>query len=134
MSFKDADEVKHYIGGVFLRAFVDPELGPKLADTGLVLKLEFTDPDTELVVDMGQRSVGDGSGQGNPVAVMKMSAELSSAYWQGKVNLPLAMARGRIKVDGNIAGLLKLAPLTKRLFPAYVEALQADGRTDLIAS
>jgi hypothetical protein len=42
------------------------------------------------------------------------------------------MARGKIKVDGNVANLLKLAPLGKKLYPVYIGALRNDGRTDLL--
>lgn len=133
MTFKDSDEVRHYIGGVFTRAFDDEDLSKRLESTGAVLKFDFTDPDTILVVDMVGQTVGDGTGQPEPTATMRMTSDVGSAYWQGKVNLPLAMARGKIKVEGNVAGLLKLAPLGKKLFPAYVAALEADARQDLIA-
>lgn len=134
MAFTDADEVRRYIGGVFQAGFDDPELGPKMVATGIVVKFEFTEPDTDLVIDMGTQEVGDGTGMAAPNATMKMTADLGSAYWQGKVNLPLSMARGRIKVDGNVASLLKLAPLGKKLFPKYVAALEADGRQDLVVA
>lgn len=133
MAFKDADEVRHYIGSVFSVAFEDPEIGPKLKATGIVLGFKFTEPEALLVVDTTSATVGDGTGQPEPTAVMSMTSDLGSAYWQGKVNLPLAMARGKIKVEGNVASLLKLAPLGKKLFPAYIDRLQAAGRADLIA-
>lgn len=134
MAFKDADEVRRYIGGVFQAGFDDPEVGPRMVATGIVVKFEFTDPEADLVVDMGKQEIGDGVGMAEPNATMKMTADLGSAYWQGKVNLPLSMARGKIKVDGNVASLLKLAPLGKKLFPKYVAALQADGRQDLVVA
>ncbi len=134
MAFKDADEVRRYIGGVFQAGFDDPEVGPKMVATGIVVKFEFSEPETDLVIDMGKQEIGDGTGMAAPSATMKMSADLGSAYWQGKVNLPLSMARGKIKVDGNVASLLKLAPLGKKLFPKYVAALQADGRQDLVVA
>ncbi|GAB4008822.1 SCP2 sterol-binding domain-containing protein [Nocardioides ultimimeridianus] len=134
MGFKDADEVRHYIGGVFQAGFDDPEVGPKLQATGIVVKFAFTDPDADLVVDMAKQEIGDGAGMAEPNAVMRMTAELGSAYWQGKVNLPLSMARGKIKVDGNVATLLKIAPLGKKLFPKYVETLRAAGREDLVVA
>lgn len=133
MAFKDAAEVREYIGGVFVEAFADPEIGPRLASTGIVLGFDFTDPDTMLVIDTTSQTVGDGSGQPEPTAVMAMTADLGSAYWQGKVNLPLAMARGKIKVTGNVASLLKLAPLGKKLFPVYIDRITASGRQDLLA-
>lgn len=132
MTFKDAAEVRDYIGGVFVDAFADPEIGPKLVATGLVLGFDFTDPDTKLVIDTTAQTVGDGEGQPEPSAVMSMTADMGSAYWQGKVNLPLSMARGKIKVTGNVASLLKLAPLGKKLFPVYVDRIKASGRADLL--
>jgi putative sterol carrier protein len=134
MAFKDGDEVRQFIGSVFQAGFDDPEVGPKMQATGLVVKFAFTDPDADLVVDMGKQAVGDGAGMAEPVATMRMTADLGSAYWQGKVNLPLAMARGKIKVDGNVASLLKIAPLGKKLFPKYVETLRAAGRDDLVVA
>jgi hypothetical protein len=134
MGFKDADEVRHYIGSVFQAGFDDPELGPRLQATGIVVKFAFTEPETDLVVDMGKKEIGDGAGMAEPAATMRMTADLGSAYWQGKVNLPLSMARGRIKVDGNVANLLKIAPMGKKLFPKYVETLRAAGRDDLIVA
>jgi len=42
------------------------------------------------------------------------------------------MACGQVKVSGDVAQLLKLAPLGKSLFPAYVQPLKDDGRDDLV--
>ena len=134
MGFKDSEEVTKYIGGIFEVAFDDPEIGPKLAATGLVVAFDFTDPEAAVVVDMPNRAVGGGH-QGGPApsATMTMTAETGNAYWQGKVNLPLAMAKKKVKVDGNVASLLKLAPLAKKLYPGYIQHLKDDGRDDLLA-
>jgi putative sterol carrier protein len=133
MGFADAAEVRNYIGGIFETAFNDPEIGPKLVDTGLVVAFDFTEPDAVVVIDMANKAVHDGAnGSPEPIATMAMTAETGNAYWQGKVNLPLAMAKKKIRVDGNVASLLKLAPLGKKLYPSYIERLQRDGRDDLI--
>jgi hypothetical protein len=132
MGFTQSSEVHKYIGGIFEEAFKDPEIGPKLAATGVVLRFVFSEPESVLVVDTASQAVGDGTGQPAPTATMAMTADTGNAYWQGKVNLPLAMAKSKIKVEGNVAGLLKLAPLGKKLYPIYIEALRRDGRDDLI--
>ncbi|MGQ4618578.1 SCP2 sterol-binding domain-containing protein [Nocardia sp. R7R-8] len=132
MGFADADEVVKYLGGIFEDAFADPELGPKLRATGARLRTTYSDPDVSLIIDLGAgeiRPVGPDDGD---VAEMLMSADTGNAYWQGKVNLPLAMAKGKVKVSGNIASLLAMAPLTKKLVPTYIERLEVDGRTDLL--
>ena len=134
MGFANSAEVTKYIGGIFEAAFVDPEIGPKLEATGLVVAFDFTDPEAVVLIDMANKVVQDGlDGGPEPMATMSMTADTGSAYWQGKVNLPLAMAKKKIKVDGNVASLLKLAPLGKKLYPSYIERLKADGRDDLLA-
>jgi putative sterol carrier protein len=133
MGFKDAADVANYIGGIFSTAFEDPEIGPKLVGTGLVVAFDFTDPDAVVVIDMGNKSIRDGHAGGTPaMATMAMTADTGNAYWQGKVNLPLAMAKKKIRVEGNMASLLKLAPLGKKLYPGYIQRLKDDGRDDLI--
>jgi hypothetical protein len=133
MAFKDAGEVRKYIGGIFEAAFADPEIGPKLSATGIVLGFEFSDPEALLVVDAPGGVVELGAEHfARATATMRMSAETGNAYWQGKVNLPFAMARGKIKVGGNVASMLKLAPLGSKLYPAYIDSLQRDGRSDLL--
>lgn len=133
MSFTSQDEVWRYIGGIFDIAFKDEEIGPKLADTGIVVRFVFTEPDSVLLIDMTTQQVHQGDVAGlHPSATMVMKCEIANAYFQGKVNLPFAMARGKIAVDGNVASLLKLAPLGKKLYPVYIENLRRDGREDLL--
>src|SRR5690349_2750660 len=132
MGFSSHDEVRRYLGGVFEVAFADPEIGPKLRATGIILKTVYADPDAVVVIDCVKGEVRLGDEATEATAEMSMTADTGNAYWQGKVNLPLAMAKSRIKVQGNVAGLLKLAPLGKKLYPRYVELLTADGREDLL--
>ncbi len=133
MGFNNSEEVNKYIGGIFENAFDDPEIGPKLVGTGLVVAFDFSDPEAVVVVDMANKMVTNGlAGGPAPSATMTMTADTGNAYWQGKVNLPLAMAKKKVKVDGNVASLLKLAPLGKKLYGSYIQRLKEDGRDDLI--
>ncbi|WP_229052644.1 SCP2 sterol-binding domain-containing protein [Aeromicrobium sp. Leaf350] len=134
MGFQDSTEVMTYIGGIFEKAYEDPTLADKLRAAGIVLKFDFKDPDVVIVIDMANGTVTEGVGDLDPDAEMTMSSDVGNAYWQGKVNLPLAMAKGKIKVGGNVAAMLKVAPLSKQLFGTYVERLKADGRDDLLVA
>ena len=133
MTFLNDDEALRYIGGIFEAAFADEEIGPRLVATGIVLRFDFTEPEAVVVVDMANQAVHKGEIEGRDAsASMAMTCETANAYWQGKVNLPFAMARGKIKVNGQVADLLKIAPMGKKLFPVYVERLKDDGRQDLL--
>ncbi len=130
--YASEDELYKYVGGIFEKGFADPELGDKMAATGLVFQVKCTEPASSLIIDMPNRKVHQGTGGPEPQAALLMSTETSNGYWQGKVNLPFAMARGKVKVEGNVAKLLALSPLGKTLFPQYIDMLRADGREDLI--
>lgn len=132
--FANEEELHRYVGGIFETALADPELSDKLAGTGLVLRMHCTEPDSDLTVDLPGKTVYPGTEGPEPDATMTMSTDTANQYWQGKVNLPFAMARGKVTVDGTITKLLQLAPLSKKLFPVYVERLRNDGREDLVVT
>ena len=50
---------------------------------------------------------------------MKMSSETANRYFQGRENVALAIARGRIKTGGDIKAALQLIPITKPVFERY---------------
>ena len=130
--FATPEEMHRYIGRVFQDALADPELGDKMAATGLVLRVHCTEPDCDLTIDLPNKKVIAGTDGPTPDATMSMSTETANEYWQGKVNLPFAMARGKVKVEGKLTKLLQLAPMTRKLFPVYIDRLRADGRDDLV--
>lgn len=132
--FTDAEEVYRYIGGVFRAGGEDPVLGPKFAESGVVLRITYTDPEAVLTLDMPNRAVFTGAGQGPvPNVEMFMSADNGHRFWLGRLNLPLAMAKGQVRAKGPLPKILKLLPAAKDLFPRYEALLRADGREDLLA-
>lgn len=132
--FANEDELFKYVGAIFEKGFADDELGPKMASTAMVFETRCSEPDASIIIDMEGKKVYKGSDADRPAsdATLIMTTETANAYWQGKVNLPFAMARNKVTVEGNVAKLLSLSPLAKKLFPQYVEILEADGRHDLV--
>jgi hypothetical protein len=133
--FKDEHEVYRYIGGIFEATVADPELGPKFAASGVILRVEYTDPESVLSVDLPKRQVLYGLDARNgpkPVVSMWMKADVAHQYWLGNVNVSVALARGQMKAKGPIAKILKLVRLTKALVPRYKTLLLDNGRADLV--
>lgn len=129
--FKNDAEVYKYIGGVFERGLADPEIGPKLSASGVVLQINYTDPDATVTVDLPNGKVFAGATAIKPDIELFMSADTGNGFWQGKVNLSVAMAKGQVRAKGPVQKILKLVPTAKLLFPAYKAMLEADGRSDL---
>ena len=60
------------------------------------------------------------------MAAMTMDSEVANKYFQGKENVPIAIARRRIKTSGDIKSALKLVPITKPVFEKYREMVERD--------
>lgn len=133
-TFKNADEVYEYIGRVFEMAVDDPEFVKATKDSGLVVRLTHTDPDSTLLIDFPGRKVtcGEASAGGDSTVDLRMTADDSHKFWLGKLNFTLAMAQRKVKMDGSRSKALKLLPLTKPLFAKYEQLLKDSGREDLL--
>lgn len=134
-AFKDESEVYQFIGGIFEESLADPDIGPKFADSGVILKVTHPEPDAVFTVDMPSKKVlyGDDARNG-PKAVVEvfMKADVAHRFWLGKVNISLALAKGQMRAKGPVPKILKLVPLTKSLFPRYKDSLVKTGRTDVL--
>ncbi|AWK77008.1 SCP2 sterol-binding domain-containing protein [Rhodococcus ruber] len=131
--FKNDDDVYKYVGGVFTQGVADPELGPKFAESGVTLRITYTDPDSVITVDFPNGKVYTGAGVGpDPNVELFMSADNGNKFWLGNLNLPVAMAKGTVRAKGPVPKLLKLIPAAKTLFDPYRKMLAADERADLL--
>ena len=131
--FQEPKEVEHFIGGIFTECVEDPELGPKFALTGVIMKLNFTDPDVSIVVDFVEGKVfTDASGAPTPNIEMFMTSDVGHEYWLGKVNVSVALAKGTMRAKGPVPKILKIVPLTKHVFPRYQKMIMEAGRPELL--
>lgn len=135
--FSEAKEVEHFIGGIFIECLSDPELGPKFEETGTVLKLNFSEPDSTVLVDCGGRKVFTGAAVPSgpePNVEMWMTADVGHEYWLGKVQVAPALAKGQMRAKGPVPRILKLVPLTRHVFPRYEKMIESSGRAELKGS
>src|SRR3954447_23565813 len=131
--FSSPDEVREVIDQIFSMMDGDPDMGPKLRDADVPQRFEFTDVD--LVVNIRAARPDE---QGNlhwvwsddvdwdPKVRMTMSSETANKYFQGKENVPIAIARRRIKSSGDMKAALSLIPITKPIYPRYRELVEEE--------
>ena len=104
VELKSPKEFKEVMDAVFSLMSDDPDMGPKLKDADVPQRFEFDDVDMVCNVRAGR----DGEDANlhwewsddvdwEPKVQMKMSAEVAVRYFQGKENVPVAIARHRIK-------------------------------------
>ncbi len=130
--FKDDNEAYQFLGGIFEKAMESADISAKMAESGVILRLRYTDPDATITVDMHNKKVLTGDTSLTPTVEMFMSADTGNKFWLGKVNLAAALASGTVRARGPAPKILKLIPVTKQLFPHYADLLRAAGRTDLV--
>lgn len=122
--FRDAAEVDEYIGGMFRDAGTHPETGPKFREADMVMHVVYSDPDLELtVVFREDYQVVTGPSDIKPDLTLKMRADTADKFWRGDYNMTMGLAKGQVKAKGSVSKMLKLAPLTKPLFPVYREKI-----------
>lgn len=133
MPFTDTEDATHYLSSVFQAGFDDPAISTALAKSGLVLRMDVTEPALVLTVDLVNQTIHMGSDAPEANMSLGLTADTANRFWQGKVSVPLAVARGHIKLGGALPKLIALLPTAKPIQQRYVETLRADGRADLIA-
>lgn len=129
-AFRSAKEFREVMDRVFSLMDEDPQMGPKLRDADVPQRFEFDDVD--LVVNIRAARPDEPSNlvwawsddvDWRPRVRMTMSSETANRYFQGKENVPLAIARRRIKPGGDVGASLALIPITKPVFAQYRELL-----------
>ena len=131
--FSSSAEFREVMDKVFTIMSTDPEMGPKLRDARVPQRFEF--PDQDAVVNI---TYDESGGEQNlrwkwsdevdwePMVQMKMDSEVANKYFQGKENVPIAIARRRIKSSGDMKAALRLIPITKPVFARYREMLERE--------
>lgn len=130
--FATTAEAEKYIGSVFQTGFDAPAIRDQLVKSGLVLRMELADPDATITADMVNQVLHFGNTDVEPTITLTLSSEDANRFWQGKLSLPLALARGRIKIAGPLPKLLGLLPSATALNARYTDILVAAGRADLL--
>src|ERR671924_1941063 len=131
--FRSEEEFRTVIDRVFSMMSEDAEMGPKLREADVPQRFEF--PDLDLVVNIRAAREGE---DGNlhwewsddvdwePKVRMAMSSETANRYFQGKENVPMALARRRIKAGGDVKAALSLIPVTKPIYARYASLVAAE--------
>src|SRR6187200_3057149 len=131
--FNSGKEFREVMDKVFTIMSTDPDMGPKLRDARVPQRFEF--PDQDAVVNI---TYDDSGGDQNlqwvwsdevdwkPQVEMTMDSDVANKYFQGKENVPVALARRRIKSSGDMKAALKLIPITKPVYAKYREMLERE--------
>jgi hypothetical protein len=140
--FRDHREARNVLEHVFVLMNEHPEVGRTLRDAHAPHRFVFEDLGLELNVNAAPDAEARngrylewvwGPAPWKPIITLTMSSDTANRFFQGKENVALALALGRVKVSGPIPTILRLAPVTGAIHPVYRRWLQDTGRTHLLA-
>ena len=126
--FESDSQFREVMDRTFALMSEDPDMGPKLRDADVPQRFEFIDLDLVINIRAGRPDEGANlhwewtdDVSWSPSVRMKMSSQTANRYFQGRENVALAIARGRIKTGGDIKAALQLIPITKPVYERYRE-------------
>jgi putative sterol carrier protein len=139
--FQDSKQFYDTVGELMDRAKSDPQIGPKIAKSGVIIQFKYTEPDAVTTVNARSKptqpgafvDVINGPTDLKPDIEMTMAADTAHQFWQGKVNLVEALARKKIVLKGNQLKVLGLLPAVEPLYKKYPELLREKGLEQLIS-
>ncbi|MGE5141306.1 MAG: hypothetical protein ACM3JD_17705 [Rudaea sp.] len=138
--FKDSKQFYQTVGELMDRAKKDPKIGPAIAKSRLIIRFVYHDPEAETTVNARDKpsqpgayaDVFHGPCTLKPDVTMTMKADVSHAFWHGKVNLTAALARKQIVAQGPILKIIQLLPAVAPLYKMYPALLKEKGLTDMV--
>lgn len=132
--FSSAEEAEQVYLGFFSHITADPELRPKFVESGASFRANYTEPDSAVSVDARvdppEVKVGDEARAVDVDVSLFMTADDGHKFWMGDLNIPMAMARRKVKIEGSVGTLLKMLPAMQPAFKMYPAYLTEQGMAD----
>ena len=130
-TFSSQQEAEEILGDFMNHIATDPELRPKFVEAATSFRAHYADPDVVVsmvtTVDPPDIKVGPEAKAEKVEVDMFMSADDGHKFWLGELNIPMAMARKKIKIEGSVGVLLKLLPALQPAFGMYRAYLDERG-------
>lgn len=133
--FKDEAEAKEVFDTMFERILAIPESNKQFSATNAVLGVYYPDGDWTYVINI--------DGTQSPTVLsyekdakvdieIRMSTDTAHTFWKGELNFPVAMMKGKVKIKGPSATVMKLLPAVAPGHEIYPNIWKERGREDVL--
>jgi len=131
--YKDTEQLYNILVPFFNDLMNNPEIGPKVLASGLIIKFIYHNPEAVIIVHCPNSEIIQGDREDiKPDVVMSMNSDVAHRFWLGKVNLMAALTKGDIRAKGPIPKIMKLIPIIKGAYAIYKNYLTEKGFEELV--
>lgn len=134
--FASSDELYEIFTPYLEELVKDPAIGPKFVKANTAFRVNYTGPTAIFALDARQDPpavfAGEEAASCDVEVELTMSADDGHTFWLGKLNMPVALARKKIRVDGPIAKMLGILPALQPAFAQYRAYLASAGQESLV--
>ena len=138
--FNSSQQFYTTVGALMDHAKCDPNVGPKIARSGIIIQFRHSEPEALTTINARVPPTQPGAFVDvihgptplKPDVTMTMKADVSHAFWHGKVDLLGAVTQKKIQVQGPLLKVVKLVPAVTPLFKIYPALLKEKGLDSMI--
>ena len=130
--FTSAEQMREILDRLLTDVDNDPAVGPRLRATHVPQRFVF--PDVGLVLNVAPapesdaphclRWAFDDEVDWKPALTLEMDSEVANRYLQGRENIAIAIARGRIRASCNARAALSFLPASGALIERYTKIIE----------
>ena len=118
--FNSTDEMYKVLGSLWRELFKDEEWASKFRESNLTIKFTIDSPSGEIwLLPDREEGVVCGKIDRKPDIEMFLKGDDCHKFWMRELNLPLALATGKIKAKGPVNKILKFLPMLKPAYEMY---------------
>ncbi len=132
-AFESKEQMQEVFKKFWLKVIEQTETMEKLAKSQVVVRFDIEDPTFQFTINFRDPGPNGEIGTINfdsdvePEISVWSKSETTNKFWQGKLNTTVAMARGKVKLDGSVAKALGLLSKIKPLYSLFPEILKEEG-------
>lgn len=129
--FGSSAELYDHMLPFYRQLVADDAIGASFMKAGASFRIIHAEPEATFVLDATGGSVrllhGEEAGSFDADVDLVMAAEDGHRFWLGRLNLPMSLARKKVKVTGGVTRLLGLIPALQPAYAMYADYLAAEG-------
>jgi len=133
MAYANAEDLYKVFRLTLEKVLKDEKLTAALGGTNMVVCSRIPNIDATITLELkGSIKVTYGATDIKPDVTSINDDEIFNKFWQGKLNLVMAMTKGQVKSTGAVTKMLKVLPKIGPVYKMYAESLKEAGREDLV--